>query len=265
MHPPLQRPNAHRFDTIIRPILKSAGQEAMIRFRQIGSTEKADGSPVTEADRAAEAVLVAGISAAFPQDEVRSEEGSGQDGSQRCWYIDPIDGTSAFLEGLAYWGPTVGLVEGGTSRYGALWLPRTGDYFHCEDGVAFLNDVPLPPLVDVAPARRQVLYTPSRIHAHIRLDWPGKCRSLGSIAAHLCMVAAGSASAALIPSGWHAWDTAGGLALIQSVGAHAETLSGQPLDIERHAGQPFIAGLPSAIQWLRQPGRLSFLPLERSR
>lgn len=236
----------------------------MIRFRQVSSTEKDDGSPVTEADRAAEAVLVAGISAAYPDDEIRSEEGGGQAGGKRCWYIDPIDGTSAFLEGLAFWGPTVGLVEGGRSRYGALWLPRTGDYFHCEDGVAFLNDTPLPQLVDRTPTRRQILYTPSRIHAHLRLDWPGKCRSLGSIAAHLCMVASGSASAALIPGGWHAWDTAGGLALIQSVGAHAETFSGQPLDIEQHAGQPFIAGLPSAIQWLRHPGRLSFFPPERS-
>ncbi len=236
----------------------------MERFRLISATHKEDGSPVTEADRAAEAVLVAGISAAFPADGLRSEEGAARSGGRRCWFIDPIDGTSAFLEGLAYWGPTVGLVEGGESRFGALWLPRLGDYFHCEDGTAWLNDIPLSRLVDREPSRRQILYIPSRLHAHVRLDWPGKCRSLGSVASHLCMVAAGSAAAALIPSGWHPWDTAGGLALIQSVGAHAETFDGQPLDIERHAGQPFIAGLPSAIQWLRQPGRLSFFPLERS-
>ena len=99
----------------------------------------------------------------------------------------------------------------------------------------------------------------------MRLHWPGKCRSLGSIAAHLALVAAGSASAALIPAGWQPWDTACGLALIHSVGARAETFSGQPLHIEQHIGQPFIAGLPSAVEWLRQPGRLSFFPPQRSR
>ena len=237
----------------------------MDRFLRVASTRKDDGSPVTEADQAAEEVIVSGISAAFPEDRLRSEEGASREGSGRCWFVDPLDGTSAFLEGLAHWGPTVGLVEGGVSRYGALWLPRTGDYFYSEDGTAWLNDTPLPRLVDRAPSREQILYIPSRLHTHVRLDWPGKGRSLGSIAAHLCLVAAGSASAALIPGGWHPWDTAGGLALIQSVGAHAETFDGQPLNFERHAGQPFIAGLPSTIKWLRQPGRISFFPLQRSR
>lgn len=258
MTPPLHPPNDERIDKIIRPILRSAGQEAMRRFRRVSSTQKADGSPVTEADRAAEAVIVAGLQAAFPDDGLRGEEGAHRAGAGRCWFIDPIDGTSAFLEGLAHWGPTVGLIEDGQCTYGALWLPRTGDYFHFENGAAYLNDSVLPQLVDQAPARDHILYIPSRLHAYLRLDWPGKGRSLGSLAAHLCLVASGSASAALIPGGWHPWDTACGLALIQSVGARAVTFDGQPLNLEQHTGQPFIAGLPSAIEWLRQPGRLSF-------
>ena len=232
----------------------------MDRFRRVSGKRKGDGSPVTEADQAAEAVIVSGLSAAFAGDEIRAEEGGGRDGTGRCWYVDPLDGTSSFLEGLAHWGPTVGLVENGRSRYGAFWMPRTGDYFHSEGGQAWLNDAILPNLSDIAPDRHQVLYIPSRLHAHLRLHWPGKCRSMGSIASHLCLVASGSASAALIPGGWQPWDTAGGLALIHSVGASAETFDGQPLDLERHAGQPFIAGIPSAIRWLQQPDRLEFFP-----
>ena len=265
MSQPLRSTGTLPIDTIIRPILMAAGQEALSRFRQVTATHKSDGSPVTEADRAAEQVIVSGLSAAFPDDTIRAEEGGAQDGAGRCWYVDPLDGTSSFMEGLAHWGPTVGLVEGGRSRYGALWLPRIGDYFFSEGGRAFLNDAVLPTLTDQEPGRGQILYIPSRLHAYVRLHWPGKCRSMGSIAAHLCLVASGSASAALIPGGWEPWDTAGGLALIHSVGACAETFSGEPLDIERHAGQPFIAGLPSAVQWLRQPGRLEFFPNQRSR
>ncbi len=265
MKPP-SSPALPLLDPIVRPILYAAGAKQMAYFRRIGCERKGDGSPVTEADRAAEQVIVQGLSAAFPADAIRAEEGSERDGggaARRCWYVDPLDGTSSFLEGLAHWGPTVGLLEGGRALHGALYLPRTGDYLHAEGGQAFWNDVRLPPLTSGPLLRSEVLYIPSRLHAHVRLDWPGKARNLGSISAHLCMVAAGGAAAALIPAGWQTWDTAAGLALIQGVGGCAVTFSGASLDLECHTGLPFVAGRSEAVQWMLQPDRLRFFNTNR--
>ena len=75
----------------------------MRRFRRVSSTQKDDGSPVTEADRAAEAIIVAGLQEAFPDDGLRGEEGAQRPGDGRCWYIDPIDGTTNFVHDFPFY------------------------------------------------------------------------------------------------------------------------------------------------------------------
>ncbi len=65
---------------------------------------------VSVADREVERVLVAQLSAAFPEDAFLGEE-HGQQGSGRvCWVIDPIDGTANFVRGIAFWCVSVGLL-----------------------------------------------------------------------------------------------------------------------------------------------------------
>lgn len=214
---------------------------------------------MTEADLIAEQILVEGIEAAFPGDAIRSEEGMGATGAGgRQWMVDPLDGTGSFLEGLAHWGPTVGLLDEGAPIYGALYWPRTGDYFHAEEGVAWWDEEPLPKIAVEAPTRRGILYIPSRLHAYVRLGWPGKARNLGSIAAHLALVATGGAAGALIPGGWKPWDVVCGMALLDCVGGEARTFNGDPLSIPAHSGQAFIAGNPAVVAYLLQPDRLRF-------
>lgn len=248
------------YDARVRPLMLRAGDAAMALFGSARERRKADGSPVTEADKQSEAILVAGLSLAFPDDAIRSEEGLADETGRRQWYVDPLDGTGSFLEGLAYWGPTLGLVKADTPAYGALYLPRTRDYFHAEGGQAWWNDTLLTPLSAEPPTRRDILYIPSRLHAHVRLDWPGKARNLGSIAGHLAMVAAGGAAGTLVPAGWQPWDVACGLAMLDAVGGEVRTIGGEPFSIARHRGQSFVAGAPGTVRWMLAEPRLRFFP-----
>ena len=83
-----------------------------------------------------------------PADTIVSEEGRSVEGdSERTWYVDPIDGTAAFVEGLAHWGPVVGCMDELGPLEGAVYMPRTGDFFWARRGAgAWLNGERLPRL-----------------------------------------------------------------------------------------------------------------------
>ena len=88
---------------------------------------KADGSVVTEADLAVERALVEILAAERPGDAVLAEEsGCSATVSERCWIIDPIDGTDAFLAGKQSWGPHVALSISGTLEGAVLARPAAG-------------------------------------------------------------------------------------------------------------------------------------------
>lgn len=92
--------------------------------------------PVTAADREIESMLRAGISSAWSSDRVVGEEAgsTGPADADRVWYIDPIDGTKAFLTGTTGWGTLVGLVSGGRAVAGWLHQPVLGETFAATAG-----------------------------------------------------------------------------------------------------------------------------------
>lgn len=226
---------------------------------------KTDGSWLTDADLAAEAVLLEAIHAGWPEDTILSEErGAIAGGPDARWVVDPLDGTSAFTEGLAHWGPAVArLVRDGADErldFGAIYLPRLGEHFHVEGGIGWFNGAVLPPLDATAIPR--VVYLPSAFHRHFNVEFAGKARCLGGTAAHLALVARGSALAAIVAPGWSIWDTAAGLALIESVGGRAIRLpqgglGPAPLDPFRDTGAAFVAGEATAVAELTAPGRIA--------
>ncbi|MCB9742208.1 MAG: inositol monophosphatase [Alphaproteobacteria bacterium] len=228
----------------------------MQRFRHPEVFRKADGTGVTDADRAAERVLVRGLREAWPEDAVVGEEGAAVRGSADTWYVDPIDGTHAFIEGLAHWGPTVGRVRAQGERHelllGAAYFPRLDEFWFGAKGEgAWRDGRRLEPLAGQAPGRRSVLLVPSRFHRWFEIDFAGKARSLGSTAAHLCLVAGGGACAAFIPAGWSPWDVVGGLTLLVELGGVALSLDGAQVDPVADYSVPFIAGHPATVDALR--------------
>ena len=100
--------------------------------------------PVTEADRGIEALLRAGIHSMSPGDRVVGEEhgASGTGTTGRTWYLDPIDGTKAFLTGMAGWGTLVGLVEDGRAIAGWMDQPVLGETFGAVHGRATVRRRP---------------------------------------------------------------------------------------------------------------------------
>jgi histidinol-phosphatase len=85
---------------------------------------KDDGSPVTEADKAAERYLREQISSAFPTDAIIGEEEDDRNGtSGRTWIIDPIDGTKTFMHGVPLYGTLVSVVDEHGPAVGVIVIP----------------------------------------------------------------------------------------------------------------------------------------------
>lgn len=106
-----------------------AGSVAFAHYRTGVAVEwKADGSPVTAADRGAEEAVREWIRTRFPADGVLGEEFGERTGtSGRRWVVDPIDGTKAFVRGVPLWGSLVAVVEGERVLAGAACFPATGE------------------------------------------------------------------------------------------------------------------------------------------
>lgn len=88
--------------------------------------EKPDGSKVTEADLAANEVLVAGLRRLFPDDAIVSEEGprdEGHQGKKRVWIVDPLDGTHSFIAGNDDFSVLVGLAVDCKIEWGGMYFP----------------------------------------------------------------------------------------------------------------------------------------------
>jgi histidinol phosphatase-like enzyme (inositol monophosphatase family) len=105
----------------------AARREILPRFRRVEVETKKDGTPVTEADRAAERAIRALLREATPQLGILGEEYGSEGSSGRSWVVDPIDGTLAFSRGLPLFGTLIALVEEGRSQLGLIDLPALGE------------------------------------------------------------------------------------------------------------------------------------------
>src|SRR5688572_11572552 len=120
-----------RFIGALTPAVREAGALIeRIRFAGIVSRDKADLSPVTEADEQAEHLLTAAIVAADPGALIVGEEahaaGVKPDPTARFWLIDPLDGTRDFIAGGADYSVNVALIEAGVPVLGLVLAPRDG-------------------------------------------------------------------------------------------------------------------------------------------
>lgn len=99
-----------------------------LRFFRSGVTAaaKADGSPVTEADLAVEALLRAEIAKAFPGDALLGEEHGREGEWERLWTVDPIDGTGLFSVGDPHWRVHVAFSVAGRTEVAVVTSPALG-------------------------------------------------------------------------------------------------------------------------------------------
>ena len=107
-----------------------ARAEILPRFRRVAVETKGDGSPVTEADRAAERAIREVIGEAFPGDALLGEEYGAEGGApdaRRRWVIDPIDGTIAFARGIPLFTTLIALLVDDVPVLGVIDLPAAND------------------------------------------------------------------------------------------------------------------------------------------
>ncbi len=107
-------------------IAREAGALTLEYFgsERLRTETKADGSPVTRADREAERLLVTRIRDAFPEDGILGEESGETPGKNaRRWILDPIDGTKSFMRGVPLYGTLVALEAEGRPVVGVACLP----------------------------------------------------------------------------------------------------------------------------------------------
>jgi histidinol-phosphatase len=107
-----------------------ARAEILPRFRAVAVDSKPDGSPVTEADLAAERVIRQHLHEAFPQFGILGEE-YGRDGPVEGpqWIIDPIDGTIGFSRGVPLFGTLIALAIDGEPVLGLIDLPTLDERY----------------------------------------------------------------------------------------------------------------------------------------
>lgn len=142
---------ANRY-ALVCTIAREAGARAYRMFANRAALEvehKGLQDVVSLADREVENLVRERVTAAFPDDAFLGEETAAQAGtsllSERIvWIVDPIDGTSCFLNGMHAWCVSIGVLIDGKPAIGAVFDPNSGELFHAAAGCgAFVNDTPM--------------------------------------------------------------------------------------------------------------------------
>lgn len=218
-------------------ITAEVGDQLLQDFGQVQTTEKDDGSLVTQADRWADRTLRTAIAAKFPDQGVLSEEGEHRfPGNDWCWIIDPLDGTTNFARGIPLWGISLGLLYRGTPVFGYVAIPPLRQTFHGywygDSGLtgpmgAFCGDRPIHPSSDSITANHFFSLC-ARSTAVLQRPFPCKIRMLGAATYNLLTVALGSTLGA-VEATPKIWDIAAVWVIVQAAKAIWLPLQSEPL------------------------------------
>ena len=215
-------------------LAKRAGAAILsVRARGFAVETKDDRSPVTEADHAAEAIILEGLRAATPAIPVFAEEEMAEAGAPAAatrpdcyWLVDPLDGTREFARGTDDFTVNIGLVREGRCVLGAVAVPASGEMFcGIVDRGAFKRDhagerriaARLPPAAGLAVLASRHYATDPRLAEFLRGRHVATVSHLGS-AVKFLRVAEGMAD--LYPRFGRTmeWDTAAPQAIVEAAG-----------------------------------------------
>jgi 3'(2'), 5'-bisphosphate nucleotidase len=213
-----------------------------IRAHGFAVERKSDASPVTAADRAAEALIVAGLRAAKPDIPVVAEEevaaGRVTAAAPAFWLVDPLDGTREFAAGRDEFAVNVGLIRDGRAYLGAVALPATGEIYLGIVGTgAWRQDsagnrrpiharTPPEAGLDVMASRHYA--DDPRLAAFLNGRKIASVTNIGS-AMKFCRLAEGKADLYPRLGRTMEWDTAAPQAVLEAAGGRVLTLEGTPL------------------------------------
>lgn len=235
--------------TALLQLAVEAGERILAFYKQdFDVVQKADGSPVTAADAAAEAVIQAGLSEICPSVAVVAEEaveaGMLPAGTNRYFLVDPLDGTKEFLKKNGEFTVNIALIDDTKPVFGVVYAPALGDIYWGGRLPADLDPAAVTADQgayqarvaggDIVSAQRIAVRTPpgdgisvvaSRSHLSAETDRlidqfdVAECLSIGS-SLKLCLVASGRADLYPRMAPTMQWDIAAGDAVVRSAGGH---------------------------------------------
>ncbi|CAN5138847.1 hypothetical protein BH09PSE6_BH09PSE6_15660 [soil metagenome] len=200
--------------------------------------------PVSEIDGRVESMIRLRLAERFPGHDIIGEEmderpGIGHDFT---WAVDPIDGTTNFINGFPMFASSVGVLFRGRPVVGALWCSSThtlrAGVYHAGAGQGLRFDgMPVERTANPA-VRRRLAGEPHAVNA---VDVPWDTRKTGSASLECAFVAIGLLRVARFESP-NLWDVAGGVALAKAAGASVlERRDGQWRDLEAFDADPDLS------------------------
>jgi myo-inositol-1(or 4)-monophosphatase len=220
----------------------------------VATEYKAGHDPVTEADRAVDAVL--------RQNLLRDGEGwlseetadnPSRLDKERVWIVDPLDGTREFVKGLPEFCVSIGFVENGKPVAGGIYNPATQETFiGAIDAGVLYNGQPARPSQRTTLDDALILASRSEVK---RGEWrpfengPFRVQAMGSVAYKLALVSAGLADITFTLTPKNEWDVAAGAALVLSAGGFVSTLEKTSLVANRR--DPLLSGLLASGPFLK--------------
>ncbi len=230
---------------------REAGVAAMAHYGTAVATMKPGDSPVTEADHAANDVIVAAISAAFPDDSILSEESADSADrltANRVWIVDPLDGTKEFLAQNGDFAVMIGLVEWGKPILGVIYRPVSDEmYAAVADGGAWVErgdrwdrlvcQTVDPDNIRLVGSRSHAEPLVLRIQEELGIE---DVMPTGSVGVKCSFIAEGMRDLYVHPVSYLGeWDTCAPEILVREAGGHVTDCLGDPLRYnKRTATQP---------------------------
>lgn len=224
-----------------RDAARAAGQAAMRFYGSARAVEKDGGSPVTEADHAANGVIVAALAAAFPGDAILSEESADSPArlaAGRVWIVDPLDGTREFLARNGEFAVMVGLAVEGRAVLGAVYQPADDVLFAAAEGqgASVTRGGRTVPLRCGPPGAEGLRLVGSRSHPDPLLARMQAAlgitdvRPSGSVGVKCGSIALGERDLYVHPVPYlKEWDTCAPEAILRAAGGHVTDCRGGPL------------------------------------
>ena len=221
-----------------RILSEQFGKQLSIEYK-----DKNQLDPVTSADKATQEYLVREISHLFPPHGILGEEGSDETdpagpAPDFLWVLDPLDGTTNFLNGLPVYASSIGVLHRGRPVAGALYIPWPspggGFVLHCRKGGGSRfalseggPDEPVSVYASEKPVGNRLIGLPGFFVQTTRFGKPvgrnpGELRTTGSIAYELAMTACGVLQYAIIGAP-RMWDMLAGAIAVQEAGGTVMT------------------------------------------
>jgi 3'(2'), 5'-bisphosphate nucleotidase len=220
---------------------RAAGQAAMRFYGSARAVEKEGGSPVTEADHAANRVIVEALALAFPGDAILSEESADSAArlaAERVWIVDPLDGTREFLAQNGEFAVMIGLAAHGRAVLGAVYQPANDVLFAAAEGegASITRGGETVPLRCGEPGAEGLRLVGSRSHPDPLLARMQEAlgitdvRPSGSVGVKCGSIALGERDLYVHPVPYlREWDTCAPEAILREAGGDVVDCRGEPL------------------------------------